>query len=393
MGGEPINPEEDSGASIYQGLISSVTGEERSPEEIVGPGRRPSLKVFFIETSISPHELLSHVEALSESSTKLRNFVEEYHTEILEKEDPYWLLRITDRRYKENYYFLIRCSRGRLWEVLTLAPSDIVKKTLRRVIEEVRHLDFAWVSRTRLIEIVNAVIEPESVRGFVAKRDSINSPKKVTMVVYGGDRADLQNAQKYFSSEPTSIYFRRENSPQAAVVGMVASEGYLRIDSVQPGSALLFDQLRDELMQRFEESYDNVVSLDGAEAREPVVFRDDIIATQAPEFKANIFSIPQRGWDQKRIEGAIVQHFVQDRKDFIGYKWGEGVYLVYDLEFGGSFAIRVKPEDRQVIISPGEGATKRSFSHICSDFIELIEHSADIDAVTGDANGSQEENQ
>lgn len=340
-------------------------------------GKRPSLKIYYVESTIKPSNLKEGIYSDSDHSIKLRNLLKEYNMEIIQKKSPYVLLIFKDKKYREEHFYLIRVDNS-YWEIFTLERHDIVKKTLQRALESSDKIDSVWVARDKLLNIVSDLVSDKGIHGFTSKRRTLNF-KKITIKVYGGDIEDVEKARKYFYSEPVTIYFKQTNSPIDAVVGTISTEGYLRIDKIRPDSVDLFKDTKDRLWDTYKKNYSQIIDSIDKIGKTKIKFNNEFIASKYNSFYSLTFNIKDKTfWKDNRIYEAIKEKFIDNKNEYIGYKLGDpDILFIYDLYFGGLFRVRLNKKEGKVIICPDESVSKKSMSKLCSTFIEKIEHSAD----------------
>lgn len=368
------------GNEILDSFINSVVSSEEIldyEEEAELLGNRPKLKIYYVESLINPSEINEILLKSADFSIKTRNLLTDYNIEIIKKEKSYWLVVFTDKKYQEENFFLIRVHDS-YWEIFTLAHYSVVEKTLQKVIDVSDKIDFVWISRDKLVNIVTELVSESGIHGFTAKRRTLEFNKNVTIRVYGGDLNDIALARKDFFCEPINIYFRQKNSPTDAIVGTIGIEGYLRIDRIRPEAIDLFKKTKDDLWDKYRQSYDPIVSSIDKLGKEIIRFENKPIASRYKSFYSLSFYIDNKAyWENNRIFEAIKKHFIEDGNQYIGYTIGDNdMMYIIDLHFEGCFRVRINQKDRKVIICPDENTAKKSMSKFCSTFIEYIEHSA-----------------
>lgn len=392
--------EKASGKEIFEYMINSVVStevlspeeeleieerverEEEVEEEIKGEEEikevyQPKLKIFFVESEIKPKELETILYSTLEQSTKIKHLLEKYHIAVRDKEEPFSLLIFTNKKYKEKHYFLIE-SHSKYFEIYTVEKGLEVGRTIKKVIDELSGLDLVWIAREKLLDLVKDVVTAEGVHGFTAQRKTLHFDKRVTIRVFGGDTEDVETANKYFYSEPTRIYFKKRNSPQAAIVGAIADDGYLRIDRILPDSIDLFLQTKDEIWNRYRGDYEPLIEAINKLGKQEIKIDDKTIATFPKAFVSITFSIPPKLWEIKteRIYEAINDQFIKQGKEYIGYRWcDDNTFFIYDLVYGGMYRLRIDKSEKKVVVCPDENVSGKGLSTFCSSFIENIEHS------------------
>ena len=382
------------GVDILAQMIQTVvTAEELEPEEeeevveSLGPGRRPSLKVLFVETNLQVQDLVSKLYQTASSSTRIRNLLDSFLPQVTPKGDGYFLLSFKEREMGRPFQYLIRVGDG-AWEVYTIERATDVVRTFRRMVEDSDLLDMAWVPREKLDRIVEELVSPDAVSGFTAKRHTGWSRKRVTVRVFGGDRADLGTARKYFHSEPTAVYFKKTHSPEVALLGTLIDNGELRIDKIAPDAIDDFTQTEAAISTRivtleygklFGGFRGGVVGQLGS-----AVVRGDsgeVLGEVPRGYHTIVFRISDQYWHEA-LEASIRSVFVDGKEgSFLGYEFSPGVIRTYDQVFGGSFDVRMDPEEKSVMVDPLPGATEKSISNLSRIFIDRIEHSAKLESV------------
>lgn len=378
-----------SGKKILDRFINSIVTEEPFEEgedyeiEEEESGRRPSLKIYFLESEIKPPELIDSIYNASEYSIKARNLIEAFNFEVIEKESPYWLLVFKDKRYQLKYNYLIEVHDG-FWEIYTIEVITNAKKTIQKLFDVSDKIDQLWLGRERLVEVVEGIVSPEGIHGFTAKRRTAGFEKKVTIRVFGGTDEDIKKAREHFFTEPTTIYFRKKNSPEAAVVGSLGFKGYLRIDKIFPDSIGRFFEAKKEIEDSYVGDYNPIVQ--PVEHLNIIKVRDDEgkeIAKCFSGYHFIIFEYYAQFWDLEIIHKAIDKVFLTNKTDYCGIGIKKNSYLIFDLTYGGSFRVRINEFDKQIIVTPEEGVSKKSLSVFCNTYIDKVEHSATPTAVSG----------
>lgn len=371
-----------SGKQILDHFINYVVSYDdvdsyESEEDEAEYGKRPSLKIYYVESTIKPENLKQGLYLNSDHSIKLRNLLKDYTFEIVKKENPYVLLIFKDKKYREEYFYLMRVDNN-YWEIFTLVRHDIVKKTLQRALEASDKIDSVWVARDKILNIVSDLVTDEGIHGFTSKRRTLNFKKDVTIKVYGGDLKDVEKARRYFYSEPVTIYFKQKNSPIDAVVGTIGVEGYLRIDKIRPDSIDLFKNTKDKLWDTYKQNYSQIIDSIDKLGETKIKVNNELIASKYNSFYSLTFNIKnKRYWEHNRIHKALKKQFLENKNEYIGYNYGDNdVLFIYDIYFGGLFRLRINKKKGKVIVCPDESVSKKSMSKFCTTFIEKIEHSA-----------------
>ncbi len=371
---------------VGEGEEEEAEEEERAYEPL-GPGRKPSLKVLFVETRAPVKDFVDRLFASAPSSQRLQNLLNSYQIELTPKGEGYWLLVFKERQRGRPTCFLI-VVKERTWEVYTVERAKEVGRTFRRMVEESEFLDMAWMPREQLDRIVEELISPAAVAGFTARRRTRWSPKRVTVRVYGGDRRDLEVARQYFKSEPTAIYFLKTHSPEVAIQGTVAADGELRIDRIAPNAIDDFNRTETGVFHRFiDQEYDKILGSypEGISSQlGSLTLRDSnglFLGEMSKGFHAVVFSIPEKYWSGQ-LEQAIRDVFVKGSEGtFSGYELSPSMFRTFDRDFGGAFSIRMDRETLTVVVDPLSGTTEKSISALARVFLDRIEHSAKVEAV------------
>ncbi len=371
---------ESKGEEILDLFIKSVVDSEDIfdfEEELEEQVYRPKLKIYYVESFVTPNKINKILDESINFSKKIRNLLTDYKVEIIEKEKPYWLIVFTDKKYQDEHFFLLRIVNS-YWEIFTIVHHKIVTKTIQKLFDISDKIDPVWISRNRLIEIVSDLVTESGIRGFTAKRRTLNFKKDVTIRVYGGDLEDIEKARKDFYCEPINIFFKRKNSPIDAIVGAIGIDGYLRIDRIRSDSIDFFKETKNQLWNKYKESYDSIVTSIDKLGKEIIKDNKKPIATRYNSFFSLTFSIDnEEYWEDNRIFKAINKQFLEDGNQYIGYTLGDDdVMYIFDLQFRGCFRLRIDRKNRKVIICPEENTTKKSISKFSNLFIENIEHSA-----------------
>lgn len=383
----------EDGRAILEEMIQTVVTteeveiEEEEEAEPLGPGRRPGLKVLFVETQIPIENLLDKLYQAASGSVRLRNLIDSYAIEIAPKGEGYWALLFRDRETARPVSFLVKV-KEHAWEVYTVDRVDEVAKTFRRMVEDSEVLDMAWIPREKLDRVVEEMISPDAVSGFTARRNTAWSKKRVTVRVYGGDRSDLGIAREQFKSEPTSIYFKKTHSPQVALLGALIADGELRIDKIAPGSMDDFNEIESGMANQFiEKGYETLFgSYAGGIVGElgATTLRGDTgeFLGEVPKgYHALLFKIPAKYWSDA-IESAIREVFLRGSEGtFFGYEISPTVCRSFDKTFGGAFTIRIDRDARTIVVNPISGTSEKSISNLAKVFIDRIEHSAKVESV------------
>ena len=383
----------DGEAILNQMVQTVVTAEELEVEEEeeeayepLGPGRRPSFKILFVETRQPIDHLVERLYESASTSQRLRNLLDSYAIELAPKNGGYWLLVFKEREHGRPITFLVKVSES-TWQVYSVETAAQVARTFRRMVEESDALDLAWIPREKLDRVVEEMA-PLSVSGFTAKRHTRGSPKQVTVRVYGGDRNDLAMARKDFRSEPTTVYFKKTHSPEIALQGTIIADGELRIDRIAPNAIEDYRATKDGVSRRFiEQEYNRILGAypEGisSELGSSVLRADngELVGEVAKGFHALLFRIPSEYWKPELI-ASIKDVFATGLEgNFVGYEVNPGVLRTYDRVFGGAFTIRIDEETRTVVVDPLSGTTEKSMSALARVFLGRIEHSAKVEAV------------
>lgn len=390
-----------SGKEILDALINSVvfigeiTPEEIEAEESVeyedtydSISKHRHLKICYVESSITPNEIKGAIYKRAEVSRKARNLINSFDIEVIEKENPYWLLIFKNRKDEREHFYLVDIL-DNYWEICTLERSFDLYRTLKRFIEDSDKVGVVWVARNRLKGIVKELVSSDSIHGFTAKKQTIESDKRITIRVYGGDETHLDKAKQHFDAEPTSIYFRKRGSA-VRFQGALMSEGGMRVEKILPTFLPEFKSIKDEIKKKYiKEEYEPTIpqleeyGLDKIGGRFVLDKNEEVIAQTFETFHSFIFEI-QDGWDEKKIVKAIKKRFVDSNtsKGYIGYRWFDtDSYFIHDTEFGGLFKLRLWRDRKSVIVNPDKGVSDKSASNFCRTFINSIEHSVKIRSI------------
>lgn len=394
-----------SGKLIKEQLIESVITEEQiEPEEIEeiketstdedkslgettvkSPGRTTALKIFFVRSTIEPESIKDALYQNSEGNNPLQSFLSKYNITVTSKEDGYFLLTISWLKYERNLYFLMKVKNG-LWEIMTNEKMDHIRPSFIRMIGFCQEFGEMWLERSELEEVVSDIINPESIKGFISKRETIGSEKKVTIRVYGGSREDLDLARKHFKSEPTRVYFSRKNSPEAAVVGSVqADPGCFTVDRIIPSAVGLFEDIYDGIKDRFSESYQSRFVNTILESPIASQNEDGTYAFMHPKFRGLIISFHD-AWDKpildKTIDFLLLNGYKNKSSPYLGYRWGESnSFVIHDTCIGGMIQLRIEDDNKRLILNSLTPDKPRLLDDMAKTISEKIEHSIEIEVI------------
>ncbi len=363
-----------------------VGEEEEETDESLGPGRKPSFKVLFVETRQPIEHLVETLYESASSSQRLRNLLDSYALELNPKGESYWLLVFKERTHGRPITYLVRVNET-TWYVYTVETATEVGRTFRRMVEESGGLDLAWIPREKLDRVVEEMASL-TISGFTARRHTRGSPKQVTVRVYGGDRGDLAMARRDFRSEPTTVYFKKTHSPEIALQGALIADGELRIDRIAPNAIEDFETTKSGVSRRFvdQEYYRILGSYPEGISPElgTSVLRGEngeLLGDAAKGFHSLVLRIKPENW-KPEIVPSVRDIFASGLEgNFIGYEVLPGVFRTFDRVFGGTFTVRVDEERRMVVVDPLPGTTEKSISAFARVFLDRIEHSAEVEAV------------
>lgn len=375
-----------SGERLEKELIDSVvTSEVIQPEEMEdaqdaqiereerGPGRHTSLKIFFISSHLVPTDIKDALPRIAEKNARAKTFLSNYGLKIEEKENGYYVLTLKWLEYNRDLNFLIKV-RGDYWKILTAERMHYVRLSLLRLIDLLEEVDIVWEERKTLDKVVRELIADDSINGFISKRETFASNRRVTIMVYGGTSTDLEKARDSFDSEPTRIYFSKHNSPDAAIVGsVVAYPGFLSIDRILPQSRDEFISIDNKITERFENDYKSRFA--GLNDNDMIVLEnnDSTYATILPKFRVVSAEFPSRNWSIESIlnsiKGLLLEGSRNGESRYLGYRWiGEHSYILHDTEFGGTIQLRVDEKNHRVLLN----SIGKSPPKLLADLVELM---------------------
>ncbi len=373
------------GKQIEDRMVNTVvTSEEVEPEEISeleenekeevsdeldeeekGPGRRPDLKIFFVRSEITPDQLGERFLRASKEDTKIATFNSKFNISSEKKEEDYYLLFFKWLRFNSTVTFLVKV-RGNYWEIITIEPLTYVKKTLIKLLELTRDIDSVWIERANLDGVVLDLIDKDSINGFIAKRTTDISDRKVTILVYKGRKDDLALARKDFDTEPTKIYFKRHNSPEVAIAGRIDSDpGCLSIEKILPSALPDFTRIHEEIRERYQESFER--SFIGRSNEETVYClneKGEAESRMSPKPHILALNFADREWNYEIlsswISNTLLDGYERNKSNYLGYEWMQNnSFLLHDLKNGGMIHLRIDvPRHRLLLSSPSANRSK-----------------------------------
>lgn len=385
------------GRELEEYLIGSIVGaEEVAPEEEEleepteeedygrGPGRRTSLKMFFVRSGVRPEDIESMVLKISGESGKAKKFLSDFRVYTVPKEDNYSVLVLHWRAMERDIVFLIK-RYDSYWEILTNERMDHVRRSLSKLLEFSTDIGALWLERNSLDERVRRIVARDSINGFIAKRKTFGARRRVTIRVYGGSDEDLTTARKDFDTEPTTIYFSRHNSPEAAIVGSVAADpGCLFVERVIPEARGVFDEIHQGIREEYRSEYEDRLDLEGLRRMSILENDDGTPAVGIPELRIVSLDFPQSAkWDIEKLESTVREILLDGAtkgdSQYIGYGWmGDRSYIVHDGNLGGSVHLRLDDSKRRILLSTTGASKPRLIGDLAEFIMNKVEHSVSI---------------
>jgi DNA-binding Xre family transcriptional regulator len=364
--------------------------EEKTDEEKAsrGPGRNPALKIFFVRSAVDPDELSNSLHKAAECNSSIAGFLTKYQIKVLRKESNFWALILRWRKFEKELNFLIKVDNSN-WQVLTNERMEHVRPSFLKLLEICRELGHLWVERSELEEVVSSIVAEDSVNGFIAKRDTLASPKKVTIRVYGGSSEDLGLAREYFHSEPTQVYFSKANSPEASIVGSVlAAPGCLSVDRILPAAIPLFREINNRMRERFQNAYDSRFVACSDVRPEYYLNEDGLNSIMSQRYRAISIRFDAKVWDEqnirKHIERLLLAGLANGESQYIGYQWtSENSYVVHDTSIGGMVQLRVDSRNKRIILDALTPMKPRLLGDLAEIISQRIEHTVFIEPLIG----------
>lgn len=377
---------------IAKRFLKYITIEdEKSKQKLRKKYRKTNLKIIVVRNyNLSPLYILEKLEKYYfgkfKDSKAYRNFYDSFHINIQDLNHSNYYLHMENIHSKKHYHFIIFADND-YWYILTLARTDRLDATIKRLFSFFTRLEYVKITPQHLENIVSSKLFEKNIKGFIAKYSNFYDERKITVNVYGGDLNDLDKMRKDFFVEPTAIKFSLKNSPIGVVEGKIFSEGYFALESVQKGyiesAQQTINQLTESYTQINKDYYQNVENYDNYPKRtkDGNGLMINSMFCLGFKIKENRFKT-QRNLEEDKyritleeLDGNIKKYFERNNKRYIIHTQHSFSHFVYDKLMRNKFQITIEPKDNSIIVYTFKNCYERSLRDICNRIITHIETS------------------
>ncbi|MHA1733392.1 MAG: hypothetical protein ACTSU5_15705, partial [Promethearchaeota archaeon] len=215
-----------------------VTEEEERDENLKKKRKnKPDLKIMLVKSyDLRPNALnrtLEHLyEGTKRNDSRFRGFVDRFQIEVEELASNIHTMRFYDTKKKKPTHFVVLVEDS-YWLVFTVARTDDLQGTFSRIVNFISQLERVELTPLHLEILAQSQEFRESVEGFTARYNPEYQTRRITVRVYGGTLNDLDKLRGLYFVEPTTIQFRKINSP--LLEGKFFTNGYISLEKMRPG--------------------------------------------------------------------------------------------------------------------------------------------------------------
>ncbi|OLS15777.1 MAG: Uncharacterized protein RBG13Loki_0614 [Promethearchaeota archaeon CR_4] len=366
-------------------LLSQV--ETKGEEEEAEYNQNVHLKILILKSynNFSPdlinQTLSKEYFDKDKTSKKLREFFDNTIISVIELNDGIFHLEIQSKRSKKHFHFIIFLE-SLYWLIYTLVRKNELDKSIKRLKNYLPDLEYTEIPPRFLENLGRNQNFKESIRGFIAKYDPRYAERRrsITVNVFGGDLGDLDMLREKFFVEPTTLSFRKENSPR--VEGKMFTNGLVSIMQYDQTALEMAKQTINDVIQYYidkdkqvyeqVETYENVPKL-GKQNTSLILNSMYCLVMKINEKRFN--KDRKDSITIQDLNMSIITYFENRKSRYFFYSETEFSHFIFDRETKNKVQITIEPDPHSIIIYPFKNCKDRTIRDIVSGFSNSVEAS------------------